>query len=365
MQRSNHQETNNRQTDAQVKPSFTAVAVAQATLACHEMPEWSHLVEARTATILTHFVNVARPALPLGKDFLSLKLLDISANPIRKFLYDTGGCLAYPQHLALRKLFIETQVREAIKAGVKQVLIIGGGYDTLALRLHQEFPGVQFIEADRGPTREIKLKALATLGNILPDFKQLGANLHYLECDLSRADWTQFLLNQGFFSNQADSVVIAEGVTPYLTIADVNNLLAKLREEIMTDKSQFLVGFAGPASGLAAIVTNSLIKESGETYQCHITANQVPLYCAKSGFKISARALSTDLQRLAGNEDVIKYQDHPEKFAPEHYFVLEKIPGWLANNEATHIKPGEVKDIPVGLISIQEPNKPSDSCVIC
>ncbi len=345
---------NDDKSDPQSKLSFTAIAIAQTALACYKMPEWSHLVEPRTADILNHFVNVAAPMLPLGKDYLSVKLISVSTNSIRKVLYDSvGGCLAYPQHVALRKLFIEAQVREAIKAGVKQVLIIGGGFDTLVLRLHKEFPDVQFIEADRGLTREAKLKALKTLPNILPEFRVLGPNLHYLECDLSHANWPQFLRDQGYFSNQVDSVVIAEGVTPYLTLADVNNLLAKLRDEIMTDNSKFLVGFTSPHTGPSTSVANSLVNESNETFQFHIAPNQVPQYCAKSGFKITDRALSTDLQRLAGNEDVLKYK--PEKFATGHHFVLEKIPGWSANNVATHIVPDDLKDIPVGLINIPEP----------
>ncbi len=350
--------------DQKAKLSYTAITVAQATLACHEMPEWAHLVEPRTAAILRHFVNVAMPALPFGKDYLSLAFIKHSYNPIRKFTYNRAGCIAYPQHMAMRKLFLETQVREAIKAGVKQVLIIGGGFDTLALRLHKEFPQVHFIEADRGETREVKLKALATLGNVLPEFKERGANLHYLECDLSQPDWPQFLQNQGYFSAQSDSVVIAEGLIPYLTAGQTNSLFTRLRENIMTAKSQLLVGFAGPNTGIAKALADMLLEESGETFQFLIGPNQVAPYCSAVGFTISARAMSADLQRLAGNEDLIAYKDELEKFAPEHYFILEKTPGWMQNNPATFAQPREVKDIPIATVSIPERHQLTETCVI-
>lgn len=339
----------NSVTDEKAPLSYSAVAVTQAVIDCHKTTEWSHLVEPLTAVISDHFVKSATPELPFNYNSLLLTALN-------------GGCLAYPQHIALRKLFIETQVRAAIKNGVKQVFIIGGGFDSLALRLHKEFSDVHFIEVDRGKTRDIKIKALKMLGAVLPDFKELGSNLHYLECDLSQANWTQVLQSKNYFSNKLDSVIIAEGVTPYLTVASADNLFSKLRDEIMSDNSQFLVGFAGPSTGVAAIVTDALLKESSETYKFHIVPNQVPLYCDKTGFKINARALSIDLQTLAGNDDVITHKDHPEKFAPEHYYVLTKALDWTPNHVPTK-NPMDVRDIPVATITIPAA-KPSEKYVI-
>jgi len=56
-------------------------------------------------------------------------------------------------HQALRKLHIERAVRESLAEGFRQVVILGGGLDTLALRLHNEFPDVNFLEIDHPATR--------------------------------------------------------------------------------------------------------------------------------------------------------------------------------------------------------------------
>src|SRR3954463_10787428 len=51
-----------------------------------------------------------------------------------------GLCL----HFMLRKRWIEHAVRSALARGARRVVVIGAGYDTLALRLAREFPALRF-----------------------------------------------------------------------------------------------------------------------------------------------------------------------------------------------------------------------------
>ena len=64
---------------------------------------------------------------------------------------------------AHRKAFCEHQVREVIRAGAGQVLVLGAGYDTLGWRLAPEFPGVDFFEIDQPATAVPKAKGVAAL----------------------------------------------------------------------------------------------------------------------------------------------------------------------------------------------------------
>ena len=43
-------------------------------------------------------------------------------------------------HFLLRKRYIDDATRATLHQGVEQVVIFGAGFDTLALRLHLEFP---------------------------------------------------------------------------------------------------------------------------------------------------------------------------------------------------------------------------------
>jgi O-methyltransferase involved in polyketide biosynthesis len=47
-----------------------------------------------------------------------------------------------------RKVFINEQVKKAIKGGAEQVLVLGAGFDTLCLRLAPDYPGVDLHKID-------------------------------------------------------------------------------------------------------------------------------------------------------------------------------------------------------------------------
>ncbi len=59
-------------------------------------------------------------------------------------------------HQALRKRHIEQAVRASLAQGFEQVVVLGGGLDTLALRLHKEFPQTNFLELDHPATQRVK-----------------------------------------------------------------------------------------------------------------------------------------------------------------------------------------------------------------
>ena len=61
-----------------------------------------------------------------------------------------------------RTVFFDDAVLDAIDRGVKQVVILGAGYDGRALRFRT--PGVQFFEVDHPATQVDKLRRLAYLG---------------------------------------------------------------------------------------------------------------------------------------------------------------------------------------------------------
>ena len=63
-----------------------------------------------------------------------------------------GGLL----HFLARKRFVEDQVRDAIQAGFKQIVLFGSGYDSLGPRLAHEFPHLNVFEVDHPPTQAIK-----------------------------------------------------------------------------------------------------------------------------------------------------------------------------------------------------------------
>ena len=80
---------------------------------------------------------------------------------------------------AHRKAFCERQVREGIRSGATQVLVLGAGYDTLGWRLAPEFPNINFFEVDHPGTALLKAKGIKEMGrreNLILIAEDLGEN---------------------------------------------------------------------------------------------------------------------------------------------------------------------------------------------
>jgi methyltransferase (TIGR00027 family) len=134
--------------------------------------------------------------------------------------------------IGYRKTFMEDCVRQGVEfGGCQQVLIVGGGFDTLALRLSESFPHVHFWEVDHPATGELKRQALQTLDR---------PNFHLVPIDLTTTTLKPELLSEVYeYNSDAPTVIIVEGVLMYLT------------EEQVVDSLQQLADLVGPRSLLA------------------------------------------------------------------------------------------------------------------
>jgi len=124
-------------------------------------------------------------------------------------------------HQALRKRFIERVVRAALARGCRQVVVLGAGFDTLALRLHKEFPEVNFLELDHPATQRIKKEVIEREG-------AAGVNLTLAPLDLSRRPLDEFLAERPEFQSNRAAVFVCEGVLMYFTAEQVDGLFAAL-----------------------------------------------------------------------------------------------------------------------------------------
>lgn len=119
-----------------------------------------------------------------------------------------GLCL----HFMLRKRWIEHAVRSALARGARRVVVIGAGYDTLALRLAREFPALRFTEVDHPATQAVKRAALAA-----------SPNVRFVAADLARTPLVSALAGA---LGPEPSVFVVEGLLMYLTGEETAALLA-------------------------------------------------------------------------------------------------------------------------------------------
>jgi methyltransferase (TIGR00027 family) len=114
---------------------------------------------------------------------------------------------------AARVLWFDAQVAKALDAGIKQVAVIGAGYDSRAWRFRRD--DVQFFELDHRATQQDKAR------------RAPGPGPTYVEADLTTQSAAEALLEHGIDSSRPALFVI-EGVTVYLDEEVVRHQLGEL-----------------------------------------------------------------------------------------------------------------------------------------
>lgn len=122
--------------------------------------------------------------------------------------------------LALRVAYLDRLVGLAVdRLSVRQVVILGAGYDTRAARLPRA--GVTFFEVDHPATQAAKRERLARLDRYPIDAAR------YVTCNFEREDPIERLAANGF-STHEPALVLWEGVVPYLTEGAVRATASRL-----------------------------------------------------------------------------------------------------------------------------------------
>lgn len=122
--------------------------------------------------------------------------------------------------LALRVAYLDRLIGQAVdRLSLRQVVILGAGYDTRAARLPRA--GVRFFEVDHPATQAAKRARLAQI----PGYPVDAAT--YVTCNFEREDPIEQLVASGFDRSEG-ALVIWEGVVPYLTEAAVRATATRL-----------------------------------------------------------------------------------------------------------------------------------------
>jgi methyltransferase (TIGR00027 family) len=148
---------------------------------------------------------------------------------------------AMEEWMALRVAYLDRLVAITTdRLGVRQVVILGAGYDTRAARL--PYSGVRWFEVDHPDTQAAKRERLARV----PGYPVDAAT--YASCDFEREDPVDRLFAAGLSPTEA-TLVIWEGVVPYLTEDAVRTTATRLAAAL--DKRS-LVAFDSVGKKIAA-----------------------------------------------------------------------------------------------------------------
>ena len=161
---------------------------------------------------------VPKEAVEWCEKFLSTTLGDrlfawTARNPVTRFLLRLIEQATLPgivRHYWLRKNAIEAEVRSSLNSGeFKNVVIIGGGFDTLAMRNAQRYARIHWIELDHPATQKVK-------SQVIRSERYNNYKLIPLDLGTARATWPDL---------PTDSIVVLEGLLMYFTVDQVRQII--------------------------------------------------------------------------------------------------------------------------------------------
>jgi methyltransferase (TIGR00027 family) len=194
-------------------PSATAYLIARSTCFLASDPVLGQFVPQRSAELSELFMQARRR---FGSRFDRLTNSNF-LRPLAQTL-ERATIPGIKLHYALRKRYLEEAARAALAHGLQQVVVIGAGFDTLALRLHELFPETEFFEVDHPATQRAKKR-------IVESHRSWKRNLHFVALDLAREGLEDSLLKHADYRHRDETLFIAEGLLMYLTPEEVSRIL--------------------------------------------------------------------------------------------------------------------------------------------
>jgi methyltransferase (TIGR00027 family) len=119
---------------------------------------------------------------------------------------------------AARSRIAEDALSEAVERGIRQIVILGAGLDTFALRNPHDARHIRIYEVDHPATQAWKRQRLAEAQLALPPW------LIFVPVDFERDDLGETLVGAGFQQN-SPAFFTWLGVVPYLTQEAIGNTL--------------------------------------------------------------------------------------------------------------------------------------------
>jgi methyltransferase (TIGR00027 family) len=200
-------------------------------------------------------------------DPLALSILGPDADEALALAKDRPERRPLRLFIAMRSRFAEDSARGAIRAGVRQILVLGAGLDTFAYRL-EPAADLAFYELDHPATQADKRRRLAQAKIAEPP------HLAYVAHDFEQGPMTAALKAAGFDPSRR-TFVLWLGVTPYLTEEAVYATLGELAR--WPGGAEVVFDYANPPDRIQEAATRNFhqqmaerVAARGEPFRCYL-----------------------------------------------------------------------------------------------
>lgn len=197
--------------------SFTAWLVVACLYALTKDRRWHSLVPQAQADFYKHCMDYCACQSPAYWGHANFP------HAWRLFLVDNALARGAPQHYALRKHMLSKQAETSVANGATQLVVLGGGFDDLAVRMSVKYPHVECFEIDVPAMHHHKMNIVGEYYDGIP------ANFHGIGADLGHTSLYDVLFSAKDFRSDQPTVFVAEGISMYLSERGMIDVLQTIR----------------------------------------------------------------------------------------------------------------------------------------
>lgn len=186
------------------------------------------------------------------------------------------------EFLTIRPRLVDDLATDLAAQGLEQIVILGAGFDTMALRQQSELQGVTIYEVDHPATQAAKRATFAKLGP--------PANVRFVAVDFEQEDFVEKLHAAGFAPTR-QTLISWLGVTYYLTPAAMARTLTQIAT-LGGAGMRFVFDYMladvvdGTSANREALHKARFVARLGEPWLFGLQPEEVDAYLAPFGFRV-------------------------------------------------------------------------------
>lgn len=233
----------------------------------------------------------------MAEIFLPLSARRIVNAPLlrRLFMYKLAPTGMNEYVLARTKVF-DKVFTQALESDVAQIVLLGAGFDTRALRYAKRNRGTKVFELDVPTTQAPKLDILRRKGVVLPE------ELVFVSINFNTQSLSEALFRAGY-EKGAKSLFLWEGVTMYLTAEAVDATLDFIHDGAAQGSSiAFDYIYTSVLRGENKLYGEKEIFETvsraGEGWTFGLEQGEVEQFLDERGFRIAVHYTPSELEAL-------------------------------------------------------------------
>jgi methyltransferase (TIGR00027 family) len=270
--------------------NYTAWLIITCQLALYKQTRWNDLLPKENAEFYGHCHDYCRAR------SLFYRIHGTIPGNLQLALVDTALARGATVHYALRKRAIAEQALACLESGTTQIIVVGGGFDALALNTALANPGVRCFEVDMP---DMSLHKKTCIENFL---KRIPENFYALAADLSKESLSATLRANPAYDPAKPTLFIAEGLSMYLPGGAIERLLVDMRASAASSSLMFSAIENHKGRGIAKYIRDAILAVNNEFFDWGMPRGEMAEFLRKHGFEQRYQIDYAALQRPWRND---------------------------------------------------------------